>query len=94
MKIILSIGTISNSIKGENKLEGSSRYMVLTKRIDLILKNNNVLDLIQGKLKKPTYESSEVEKENFREVEILDMNLIVDGVEDNLIPYISNINFT
>lgn len=76
-------------MKGENKLEGSSNYRAWKKSIDLILEKHKVLNLIQGKVKKPT---DEAEKEKFRETTILSMNLIVDGVKDNLIPYISNID--
>ena len=44
---------MSNIIKGENKLEGASNYRSW-KRIDLILEKNKVLDLVKGKVKKPT----------------------------------------
>ena len=88
---LLSTGTMSNSMKGENKLEGASNYMAQKNKIDIILEKNKVLDLVQGKIKKPT---DDAEKAKFRETEILAMNLIVDGVKDNLIPYISNINST
>ena len=78
---------MTNSMNGENKLEGASNYKAWKKRIDLIFTKHKVLNLVQGK--KPT---DEEEKEKFRETEILAMNLIVDGVKDNLIPYISNID--
>ena len=45
---------MSNSIKGEKKLEGASNYKSWKKRIDLILEKNKVLDLVKGKVKKPT----------------------------------------
>jgi len=73
----------------KNKLEGASNYRAWKKRIYLILTKHKVLDLIQGKVMKPT---DDVEKENFREIDILAMILIVDGVMENLIPYISNID--
>ena len=79
-------------MKGENKLEGASNYRVCKKMIDLILENNKVLNFVQGKIKKPTHEASETKKTEFKETRILAMNLIVDGVKDNLIPYISNID--
>ena len=53
---------MSNSMKGENKLEGTSNYRAWKKRIDLILKKNKVLELVKGKVKKPTNESSDAEK--------------------------------
>lgn len=83
---------MSNSIKGENKLEGASNYKAWKKRISLILEKNKFLDLAKGKVKKPTNESSDVGKEKFRETKILALTLMVDGIKDNLIPYISNID--
>jgi len=58
---------MSNTIKGENKLEGSSNYRSWKKRIDLILEKNKVLDLVRGKVKKPTKGSSDVYKTKFRD---------------------------
>ena len=81
-------------MKGENNLEGASNYRTWKKRIDLILEKNKVLNLVQGKIKKLKYESSETNKSKFIETKILAMNLIVDGVKDNLIPYTSNIDST
>jgi len=49
------------------------------------------LDLVLGKIKKP---KNEVEEKKFRETEIFTMQIIVDGVKENLIPYISNIDFS
>jgi len=45
---------MSNSIKGENKDEGTSNFISWKKRIDLILEKNKVLDLVKGNVKKPT----------------------------------------
>ena len=53
---LLSSRTMSNSLKGENKLEGASNNRAWKKRIDLILEKNKVLDLVKGKVKKPTDE--------------------------------------
>ena len=72
-------------MKGENESEGASKYRAWKKRINLILEKRNFLDLVQGKVKKPIDESSNAEKAKFRELEIMAMNLIVDGVKDNLI---------
>lgn len=83
---------MSNSMKGENELEGASNYRAWKKRIDLILEKNKVLDLVKGKVKKPINASSDAKKEKFRETKILAMTLMVDGIKDNPIPYISNID--
>ena len=85
---------MSNSMNGENKLEGASNYKAWKKRIDLILEKNKVLDLVKGKVKKPTNEPSDAKKAKSRETKILAMTLIMDGIKDNLIPYISNIDST
>ena len=49
------------------------------------------MNFVQGEIKKSI---DEKEKEEFKEIEILAMKLTVDGVNDNLIPYISNIDST
>jgi len=43
---------MSNTIKGENKLEGAYNCNAWKKRISMILKKNKVLDLVKGKVKK------------------------------------------
>jgi len=83
---------MSNTIKGENKLEGASNYKSWKRRIDLILEKNEVLDLVKGKVKKPTEDSSDADKGNFRELELVAMTLMVEGIKDNLVPFIANIN--
>jgi len=81
-----------NTIKGEKKLEGASNYRSWKKRIDLILKKNKVLYLVKGKVKKPTNDSSDVEKVKFRELELVAMTLMVERIKENLVPFIVNIN--
>ena len=83
---------MSNTIKSENKLEGASNYRSWKKRIDLILEKNKVLDLVKGKVKKPTEDSSDADKVKFRETKILAMTLMVESIKDNLVPFIANIN--
>ena len=83
---------MSNTLKSENTLEGESNYISWKKIIDLILEKNKVLDVVKGKVKKPTEESSDVDKVKYRELEILAMILIVENIKDNLVPYISNID--
>jgi len=51
-------------MKGENKLEGASNYRAWKKRIDLILKKNKVLDLVKGKVNKPTNESNDAKRKS------------------------------
>lgn len=81
-----------NTTKGENKLEGASNYQSWKKRIHLILEKNKVLELVKGKVKKPTNDSNDVDKVKFRELELVAMTLMVEGIKDNLVPFIANIN--
>lgn len=74
---------MATSMKTENKLEGASNYRAWKKRIDLILAKHKVLDFVLGKVKEPVDVTG---KEKYKETDILAMNLIVDGVKDNLIP--------
>jgi len=83
---------MSNTIKGENKHERALNYRSWKKRIDLILEKNKVLDLVKGKVKKPIDDSSDVDKVKFRELELVAMTLVVEGIKDNLVPFIDNIN--
>jgi len=53
-------------IKGKNKLEGTSNYRSWKKRIDLILEKTKLLDLVKGKVKKPTHAFSDADKVKFR----------------------------
>ena len=85
---------MSNTIKGEKKLEGASNYISWKKRIDLILEKNKVLDLVKGKVKKPIDDSSDDDKVKFRELELVAMILMVEGIKDNLVPFIANKNHT
>ena len=48
----LSSRKLSNTIKGENKLEGATNYRFWKKMIDIILEKNKVLDLVKGKNEK------------------------------------------
>jgi len=72
---------MSNTIKGENKLEEASNYKSWKKRNDLILEKNKVLDLVKGKVKKPTEESNDLDKAKFIDLELVAMNLMVEGIK-------------
>jgi len=57
-----------------------------------MLEKNKVLDLVRGKVNKPIEGSSDADKVKYRESKILAMTLMVEGIKDNLVPYISNID--
>jgi len=51
-----------------------------------------VLDLVKENVKKPTEESSDANKVKFRDLELVAMTLMVQGIKDNLVPFIANID--
>jgi len=51
-----------------------------------------VLDLVKGIVKKPTKEASDVYKVKFRDLELVAMALMVEGIKDSHVPFIANIN--
>ena len=81
-----------NSIKGENKLEGPSNFRSWKNRIDLILEKNKPLDPVKGNVKKLTEEVNDVNKMKFKDLELVAMNLMVEGIKDNIVPFIVNIH--
>jgi hypothetical protein len=50
------------SMKSKNKLEGDSNFRAWKTRIDLMLSNNKVLDIVKGKIMEPQFEAGK-EKE-------------------------------
>jgi hypothetical protein len=90
---------MTNSMKFEKKLDGSSNFRVWKTRIDLILAKNKVLDIVKGKIVKPEFEEGKEKEphniavmEKFKDVDINAMSIIVDSIKYHLIPYISHID--
>jgi hypothetical protein len=90
---------MTNSMKSENKLEGATNFRAWKTRIDLILAKNKVLDIVKGKIVKPEFKEGEEKgphnvtaMENFEDVDINFMSIIVDSIKEHLIPYISHLD--
>jgi hypothetical protein len=90
---------MTNSMKSENRLDGASNLRGWKTSIDLILAKNKVLDIVKGKIVKPEFEEGkEKEPQNvaamemFKDVDINAMSIIVDSINDHLIPYISHLD--
>ena len=81
-----------SSIKVENKFEGASNFRSWKKRIDLILEKNKLLDLAKGNVKNPTEEASDADKVKFKDLELVVMTLMVEGIKENIFPFIPNID--
>jgi hypothetical protein len=85
------------SMKSEKKLDGASNFRAWKTRIDLILANNKVLDIVKGKIVEPKFEEGK-EKEphkvavidKFKDNDINAMSIIVESIKYHLIPYISH----
>jgi GTP-sensing pleiotropic transcriptional regulator CodY len=87
------------SMKSENKLEGVLNFKAWKTRIDLILAKNKVLDIVKGNIMEPQFEAGKEKEpqniaalEKFKDNDINAMNIIVDFVNDHLIPYISHLD--
>ena len=81
---------MTNSMKFENN--GASNFRAWNTRIDLILARNKVLDIVKGKIMKLEFEEGEEKEpqnvaamENFKDVDINSMSIIVDSIKD--LPY-------
>jgi hypothetical protein len=86
-------------MKSENKLEGASNFRAWKTRIDLILSNNKVLDIVKGKIVEPEFEEGKEKEpqnvavmEKFKDNDINAMSIIVDSIKYHLIPYISHLD--
>ena len=86
-------------MKLENKLYGASNFIAWNTRIDLILANNKVLDIVKGKIVELEFEEGKEKKaqnttvmEKLRDSDINAMSIIVDSIKDHLIPYISHLD--
>jgi hypothetical protein len=57
------------SMKSENKLDGAFNFRAWKTRIDLILANNKVLDIVKGKIVEPVFEERTIERCSYGEVQ-------------------------
>jgi hypothetical protein len=90
---------MKNSMKSENKLDGTSNFRSWKTRIDFILAKNKVLDIVKGKIMKPEFKEGEEKEpqnvaamEKFKDIDINSMSIIVDSIKYHLIPYISHLD--
>jgi putative lipoic acid-binding regulatory protein len=87
------------SMKSENKLDGTSNFRAWKTRIDLIFAQNNVLNIVKGKIVEPVFEEGKEKEpqnvavmEKFKDGDINAMSIIVESIKDHLIPYISHLD--
>jgi hypothetical protein len=87
------------SMKSENKLDGASNFRAWKTRIDLILSENKVLDIVKGKIVEPEFEEGKEKEpqnvaimEKFKDGDINAMSIIVESIKYHLIPYISHLD--
>ena len=76
------------SMKSENKLDGTSNFIVWKTRIDLILARNKVLDIVKGKITELEFEEGKEKElhnvavmEKFKDGDINAMSIIVDSIK-------------
>jgi hypothetical protein len=87
------------SMKSENKLEKSCNFRASKTRIDLILAENKVLDIVKGNIVELEFEEGKEKEpqnvaimEKFKDSDINAMSIIVDSIKYHLIPYISHLD--
>jgi len=81
---------MGSSMKSKNKLEGGSNFRAWKIRIDLILAKNDLLGLVKGKVTEP----SDNEGKKYEQDDSITISIIVDSIIDNLIPYVTNLDYT
>lgn len=70
------------------KLVGSSNILAWKRRIDIVLKENEVIDHINGKVSKP-YKGQALSE--YMEKDLRAQEILMESVKDPLIPYITEL---
>lgn len=76
---------MSSFFKENEKLHDSSNFVAWKVKLEIIVDNNDVLDYIQGKVSK---HASVAVKKKHNKGELKSNQIIVDGLQDNLLAYV------
>jgi len=74
--------------KESNKLVGTTNFLAWKKRIDLLLKENELLDLIKGNTTIPVKEQTQA-LAKYNKAETRAQRILIESIKDSLIPYVS-----
>ena len=74
--------------KESNKLVGTNNFLAWKKRIDLLLKENKLLEHIKGNVTIPTKEQTQT-LAKYNKDETRAQRILIESIKDSLIPYVS-----
>jgi len=74
--------------KERNKLVGTTTFLAWKKRIDLLLKENELIDHIKGNIIVPDKEQTQA-LEKYNKDETRSQRILIESIKDSLIPYVS-----
>jgi len=80
----------STGLRVEDSFDGSSNFLSWKERVTLVLKEYDLLELVEKVVSPPTYPTTL----EAHEKEIKDERVILDSMKDNLIPHLSEKKMT
>lgn len=77
--------------KGNEKLSESSNFSTWEIRLEVILDDNDVLEYLQGKVPEPLSNASTDIKSKYKNGELKERNIFIDGLQDHFLVYVGNL---
>ena len=74
--------------KESNKLVGTNNFLAWKKTIDLLHKENELLEHIEGNITIPTKEQTQASAK-YNKYETRAQRILIESIKDSLIPYVS-----
>jgi hypothetical protein len=76
----------SASLRFKDRLDGASNFCPWRERISLVLEENGLLEIVEGKVAAP---ANPVQRVAHNKKDVKARRIIVDGVKDHIIPHLS-----
>jgi len=76
--------------KESKKLVGTNNFLAWKKRIDLLLKENELLEHIKGKVTIPAKEQNQA-LDKYSKDDTRAQRILIESIKDSLIPYVSKL---
>ena len=74
--------------KESNKLVGNNNFLVWKKRIDILLKENELLEYVKGNITAPAKEQNQA-LAKYNKNETRAQRILIEPIKDSLIPHVS-----
>ena len=84
----------SYTFKEHENFGDASNFTTWKVRLEIIADNNDVLDFIQGRVPEPPVNASAVVKNKHKKGELKAKQIIVDGLQGNLLAYVGNLRMS